>query len=119
MTTNAQIALVAPAGDARSSLEDYLTKSGFEIHPCERLGAGGPYAVVILVDDSADSLAVLVEALMASSPASRVVAVTSRPRALASLVDRFGKRLHVFPAPVFGWELVDALRSCVLGEGVE
>jgi hypothetical protein len=119
VTTDAQIALVAPAGDARSSLEDYLKKSGFEIHPCERLGTTGPYAVVIVVDESAESLAVLVEALMGSSSSSRVVAVTSKPRALTSLVARFGKRLHVFPAPLFGWELVDALRSCVLGEGVE
>jgi hypothetical protein len=119
VTNQPKIALVAPAGDARSSLEDYLKKSGFEIHPCERLGASSPYAVVILVDESAGSLAVLIEALMASSPDSRVVAVTSRPRALASLVARFGERLHVFPAPVFGWELVDALRSCVSGEGVE
>jgi hypothetical protein len=119
MTDHPQVALVAPESDARSTLEDYLKKSGFKIHPCERLGAIEQYAAVVVLDDSADSLSTFVETLMASPAASPVVAVTSKPRALANLVARFGKRLCVFPAPVFGWELVDALRACVLGEGVE
>ena len=41
----------------------------------------------------------------------RAVVVTWRPTALRGLVDAHGGHLVVLPPPVFGWQLVDALRA--------
>jgi hypothetical protein len=41
----------------------------------------------------------------------RVVVVSWRPAGLRSLLDTYEGRLFVLPPPVFGWQVVDALRA--------
>lgn len=109
-----RVALVSDASDARTALADYLTNAGFEVHPCDELAAPSAFAALVLIggpDDASDAISGTVRAWMKQGKTQRVVVVTSKPRALADLVASHGDRLHVLPAPVFGWELVDALRA--------
>lgn len=109
-----RVALVAHAGDPRTALADYLTRSGFDVHACAELAAPSAFAAVVLLgrhDEPIEDLTASVRAWMKLGRIERVVVVTSKPRALAELAADHGERLRVLPAPVFGWDLVDALRA--------
>jgi hypothetical protein len=109
-----RVALVSGADDARAALADYLTNAGFEVHPCDDLAAPGAFAALVLIarpGDSGDAITGRVRSWMKQAKHPRVVVVTSRPRALVDLVASHGHRLHVLPAPAFGWDVVDALRA--------
>ena len=109
-----RVALVSRAGETRTALADYLTNAGFEVHPCDELDAPAAFGALVWIGahgESSEAIEGAVRSLMKLAKTQRVVVVTSRPRALAELVASHGERLHVLPAPVFGWSLVDALRA--------
>lgn len=109
-----RVALLARASQTRNALADYLSNAGFEVHACDELAAPASCGALIWIGgpgESSDSTAGAVRSLMKLARTQRVVVVTSRPKALAELAATHGARLHVLPAPVFGWSLVDALRA--------
>lgn len=113
MTTK-RIALVSGAADTRRALAEYLTNAGFDVHECDELAVPSAFTALVLIggrDDSGDALAGLVRSWMRVAKLQRVVVVTPKPKALTGLVASYGERLRVLPAPTFGWDLVDALRS--------
>lgn len=109
-----RIALVADANETRIALASYLMEAGFEVHQYEELAMPSSFAALVLVarrDESSESLSAFVRTWMRLAKTQRVVVVTSKPKALSGLVASYGDRLRVLPAPAFGWDLVDALRS--------
>jgi hypothetical protein len=113
-TARRRIALVADAGETRSALATYLTDAGFNVYQCEELTMPSGFAALVLVggrDDSGDSVTAIVRSWMRVAKSQRVVVVTSKPKALTGLVASYSDRLRVLPAPAFGWDLVDALRT--------
>jgi hypothetical protein len=114
------VALVSRASETRAALADYLTNAGFEVHACDELAAPASpasfasFGALVWLGghgESSESIEGAVRSLMKLARTQRVVVVTSRPKALTDLVASHGERLHVLPAPVFGWTLVDALRA--------
>jgi hypothetical protein len=119
MTTRKQrVALISVAGAARSSLAGYLSSAGFDIHECDALAAPSSFGALVAVsarDGGTDALLADVRSWIKLTKTQRVVVVTSKPTAFKELLAAHGERLHVLAAPVFGWELVDALRSAESG----
>jgi len=112
VTLDRSVALVATADDQRIALAQYLTDAGFDVHPCDELVVAGSFgAVVWLVRDAAGGLAVRVRRWLRSARPHRIVVVTARPAMLRELAAAHPERVLVLPAPTFGWDLVDALRS--------
>jgi len=108
-----RVALVSEAGEARTVLAAYLESAGFDVHPCDELAlpAGFSALVAISATDSTADLVACVRSWMRLTKRQQVVVVTPKPTLFKELVAASGDRLHVLPAPAFGWELVDALRS--------
>lgn len=107
-----RVALVAGADEHRSDLTQYLANAGFEVHPCEALAVAASFgAVVWLAGDGAHDLVARVRSWLRSTRPHRIVVVTFRPAALRALAAASPGRVVVLPAPAFGWDLVDALRS--------
>ncbi|HWO21756.1 MAG TPA: hypothetical protein VNO30_23465 [Kofleriaceae bacterium] len=109
-----RVALLARASETRTALADYLTNAGFEVHASDELAAPASCGALVWIGEPGEPgepTASAVRSLMKRARTQRVVVVTSRPKALAELVASHGARLHVLPAPVFGWSLVDALRA--------
>lgn len=107
-----RVALVSIAHRDRAVLAQYLRDSGFDVHVCDDLAiAAGFGALVYLGHDAPNAeLRSRVRGWMRGKTPV-VVVVTSRPAALDQLQTTFGKRLMVFAPPVFGWDVVDALRA--------
>lgn len=112
MTTNRRVALVAIADDNRTAIATYLTSAGFDVHPCEELPLPSSFGALVLLGDEAAGIDTIayVRSWMKMTKGQRVVIVTSKPTGLRDLIAAHAGRLFVLPAPVFGWELVDALR---------
>jgi hypothetical protein len=112
-----RVALVSAAGEVRSALAGYLRSAGFDVHECEELGVPSSFAALIVLSDpnapnaASDQLREAVRSWIKVTKSQRVVVVTSRPTAFKDLLAVHGERLHVLPAPAFGWDLVDALRA--------
>jgi hypothetical protein len=109
-----RLALIAAAGPARVALAAYLTSAGFEVHEYDELTVPGSFAAVVVVHAPERAREPLVDELrawLALFRRPRLVVVTSTPTALKDLVAAHGERLSVLAAPVFGWDLVDALRA--------
>lgn len=109
-----RVALVSPAGEARSALAGYLRNAGFDIHECDELGVPSSFGALVVVnpqDAGSDDLLSSVRSWIKLTKTQRVVVVTSKPTAFKELLAIHGERLRVLPAPAFGWDLVDALRA--------
>jgi hypothetical protein len=112
VTAERRVALVAVASELRGALARYLVEAGFDVHAYDELTVAGSFgAVVWLAADAAGDPAARVRSWLRSTRPHRVVVVTERPAALRELVVAHPERVFVLPAPTFGWDLVDALRS--------
>ena len=113
MTASKQrVALVSEPGATRTALAAYLANAGFEVYECNELAVPSSFAALIAIGArAADRLLADVRSWIKLTKSQRVVVVTSQPTAFKDLVAAHGERLHVLPAPAFGWELVDALRT--------
>lgn len=109
------IALVGPDGAGRRDLARYLEASGFDVSLVEPPppASAASLAMVWLTErddnpiDSADTIASWLDAV----PARRAIVVTWRPAAFRAAFEAHDDRLAVLVAPVFGWQISDALRS--------
>jgi hypothetical protein len=116
MTAPTRVALVATEETTRSALADYLSAAGFEVHAYDELSVPSSFDALVLIgdhDSSSDSIAAVVRSWIKLTKAPTVVVVTSKPKALAALVEAHRERLQVLPAPAFGWDVVDTLRAGV------
>jgi hypothetical protein len=114
VVTKRRIALVAEAGDSRSALADYLISAGFDVHQYDELAMPSAFTALVLIgrrEESSDSVVETVRSWIKLTKTQRLVVVTSKPKALAGLIASYSERLRVLPAPAFGWDVVDALRS--------
>ncbi len=113
MTTNHRVALVSVADDNRTAIATYLQSAGFDVHACEELALPRSFGALVLLGDkvAGTDAVTCVRSWMKLTKSQRVVVVTSKPTGLRDLVATHPGRLFVLPAPVFGWELVDALRA--------
>jgi DNA-binding response OmpR family regulator len=107
-----KVALVSVRDRARTVLAEYLRNSGFDVHQCEDLAIGSAFPALILLTHEmpVDDVRARVKAWMKPAK-TRVVVVTPKPSALDELRTLYPDRLAVFPPPVFGWDVVDALRG--------
>jgi hypothetical protein len=108
-----RVALISVADAHRAELAAYLTGAGFDVHEYDQLDIPRSFdALVVLADEAGGGdIVASVRSWMKPTKHQRVVIVTSQPAALRNLVAAHGDRLFVLAAPVFAWELVDALRS--------
>ena len=114
MSTSPRVALISHDASARRKLSDYLGTAGFEVEECDEHALPATYAAVVMVaeDDAApDALEAQIRSWIKLGKVQRVVVVTSRPAALRALVLVHATRLSVLAAPVFAWDVVDALRA--------
>lgn len=109
-----RVALVAAAGEPRRAIAAYLQRAGFEVQECDELAIPSSFEALVMISDHATAETLVTDAgkwLKRTKHGQRVVVVTSKPAVLKPLTTLHGDRLHVLPAPVFGWDLVDALRA--------
>ena len=108
-----RVALVSEPGEVRTVLAAYLESAGFEVHACDQLALPAAFSALVAISaaDSTEGLVACVRSWMKLTKSQQVVVVTPKPTLFKELVAASGDRLHVLPAPAFGWELVDALRS--------
>ncbi|HEY6035115.1 MAG TPA: hypothetical protein VIV58_12665 [Kofleriaceae bacterium] len=108
-----RIALIARADASRRELGRYLEAAGFDVLECEDLEVASGFAALVVIsaqESSAEALVANVRTWLRASRSSRILVVTSRPTALRELAADHAERVHVLPAPAFGWDVVDALR---------
>jgi hypothetical protein len=113
MTSDRRVALVSIADDNRGAIAAYLRSSGFDVHECDDLPVPSSFgALVWLAGGTAgDDVVASVRSWLRLAKRQRIVVVTSQPAALRDVAGAHAERLLVLAAPVFGWELVDALRA--------
>lgn len=115
MTSTGIIALVGPDEPGRRDLARYLESSGFVVFLVEPppRPSETSRALVWLTErddnpaDSADTIASWLDAM----PSRRAIVVTWRPAAFRAACEEHEGRLAVLVAPVFGWQISDALRT--------
>jgi hypothetical protein len=108
------VVLVARDASARGDLARYLAGAGFgvrDIDPAELAVPPDTGSLVWLVDRDVDPDGELIESWLAGAADRSAVLVTWRKSALRALIERFADRLVVLAPPVFGYQLVDALRT--------
>ena len=108
----AVIALVSK--DPHDDLVRYLERVGFEVRPLRTpLGAPREGTLVWLTDYGIDErmVADTVRVWLGAKPKLRAILVAHRPVRLKDATEDTRGRVLLLPAPVFGWQLVDALRD--------
>ena len=113
MTAKPRVALVSIDDEARSTLGSYLKNAGFDVHEYAELVLPSSFGALVLIGqhESSELLVAHVRSWLKLAKTQRVIVVTSRPTALKDLVVSHGERLYVLAAPIFAWEVVDALRA--------
>jgi DNA-binding response OmpR family regulator len=109
-----RVALVSADDETRTQLAGYLKGAGFDVHACSELAMPSAFQALVVISArnlSGEALVRDIRSWIRSTRNQRVVVVTSKPSALNDLVVAHGERLFVLPAPVFGWDLVDTLRT--------
>ena len=110
----ATVALASTDRRTRVELARYLAAAGFEVHEFDQPPRPhGIWSLVWLADRELHTRVAetVVRDWLAGGASRRVVIVAWRPTALRELVEQHHPRLAVLPPPVFGWQLVDALRA--------
>jgi hypothetical protein len=109
------IALVGLDDPGRRDLARYLTGSGFEVRLVEPPPCGAELSRFLIWlterDDNPVDAADTIERWLDAAPTRRAIVVTWRPSAFRGACEAHGGRLAVLVAPVFGWQVSDALRS--------
>ena len=107
--------LVAQDERSRRDLAGYLQQSGFDVRARQRVPRRGDAmpSLVWLTDPEGDlaDVALAIDGWLAANGSRRAVVVTLRPMVFHTLREVHAGRLVVLPAPVFGWQVVDALRT--------
>ena len=120
MDAASSIALVGLDDPGRRDLARYLSGSGFEVRIAEPPPGGTEMSRFLIWlterDDNPADAADTIERWLGAAPARRAIVVTWRPSAFRAVCATHGARLAVLVAPVFGWQVSDALRSTHNGE---
>lgn len=107
-----QVALVST--DPHEELVRYLEDVGFAVRAF-RTPFGAPRAgtLVWLADRASDDRTVIdtLRVWLGAKPKLRAIVVTERPVRLRDVTKDARGRVLLLAAPVFGWQLVDALRD--------
>lgn len=106
------IALVS--SEPHEELVRYLEGVGFHVRAFRSpLGAPREGTLVWLTNQNTDHRRVIdtIRAWLGAKVKLRAIIVTDRPARLSDAADDAHGRVFVLPAPVFGWQLVDALRD--------
>lgn len=112
-----QVALVS--AEPHDDLVRYLERVGFVVRAFRTaLGAPREGTLVWLADHATDDRTVIdaVRRWLGAKPRVRVIVVTDRPARLRAASGDVRGRVLVLPAPVFGWQLVEALRESAIPE---
>jgi hypothetical protein len=112
------VTVISENRETVDGLHGYLTRAGVESRGA-RLGEAsriprGTTAVVIFPDDfEPKEVLRAVASLHDALPATLVVLVTARPQPFltASAVPASASSTLILPKPVFGWAILDAIRS--------
>jgi len=106
------VALVST--EPHDELVRYLNDLGFVVRAFRTpLGAPREGTLVWLTDPASDDRMVIdtVRTWLSPKAARRVIVVTERPVRLKEVIEIARGRVLLLAAPVFGWQLVDALRD--------
>jgi hypothetical protein len=118
--TASLIELVGPDDAGRRDLARYLSGSGFEVRLEEPPPRGTEMSRFLIWlterDDNPADTADTIERWLDEVPVRRAIVVTWRPSAFRAACEAHGARLAVLVAPVFGWQVSDALRSTNAGD---
>lgn len=99
--------------EPQTELVKYLENVGFDVRAYRTpLGAPRDGILVWLADRASDDRTVVdtVRVWIGAKPRLRAIVVTDRPVRLRE-AGEMSQRVVLLPAPVFGWQLVDALRD--------
>lgn len=110
----AMVALASQDPRLRGELARYLVDAGFEVQEFDQPPRPhGMWALIWLTERElhARVAETVVGAWLGHGRVRRVVVVSWHPTALRALADRHRTHLVVLPPPVFGWQVVDALRA--------
>ena len=112
------VTIIAHDERSRNDLAGYLQRSGFDVRVRDHTDRGAPEtrSLVWLTDRGGDASreATAIGAWLAAEDGRCAVVVTSRPSAFQAVHALRGERIAVLPAPVFGWQVVDALRAAAV-----
>ncbi len=92
----------------------YLEDAGFEVRAVRTPHVAPREGVLVwLTDEAGDERAIVaaIRTWLGAKADLRVILVTGRPVPLGAAVADARGRIALLPAPVFGWQLVDALRD--------
>jgi len=106
------VALVST--DPHEELVRYLEDVGFTVRAFRTpLDAPREGTLVWLADHASDDRTVIetLRLWLGAKPKLRAIVVTDRPVRLKEAAADARGRVHLLPAPVFGWQLVDVLRD--------
>jgi hypothetical protein len=107
-----RVALVST--EPHDALVRYLEDLGFVVRAFRTpLGAPREGTLVWLADPASDDRTVIdtVRTWIAAKASRRAIVVTDRPVRLKEVIEDTRGRVMLLAAPVFGWQLVDALRD--------
>jgi hypothetical protein len=107
------IAVVGRTGRARAQIRQALHQGGYDAVECAELSIATRFAGVVVVEEAArgERLRAQVRSWIERSKCPRVLVITPRPVAWKAMALAHGGRLRVLAAPLFSWEIVDALRG--------
>jgi len=106
-----EIVLVARDATSRSALATYLAGAGFAVHELDEPPSHDSARSLVWLTDRDVEPCASVESWLANGAERSAVIVTWRRSALLALIKRFADRLVILAPPVFGYQLVDALRA--------
>jgi hypothetical protein len=112
------VTIIAHDERSRNDVAHYLQRSGFDVSARDQTarGAAAARSLVWLTDRGGDTsrTATAIGAWLAAEDERCAVVVTWQPSAFRAVLARHGERIAVLPAPVFGWQIVDALRAAAV-----
>ena len=110
MSTVVALASTEPS----DALVRYLEEVGFDVTPVRTPSSAPREGILVWLPDRLDDDRAILDSVriwLGSKSKLRAIIVTERPIRLKEIVDGSRGRVCVLPAPVFSWQLVDALRD--------
>jgi len=106
------VALVST--EPQGELVRYLENVGFAVHAFRTPLAAPRDGTLVWLAERSRTGRIIVDSVrrwLGDSTKLRAIVVTDRPARLKEAAERARGRVLLLPAPVFGWQLVDALRD--------
>ncbi|HWU88821.1 MAG TPA: hypothetical protein VN253_16255 [Kofleriaceae bacterium] len=100
--------------EPHDELVRYLEGVGFEVRPVRAPRDAPREGTLVWLTDPATDDGIVIDNLrlwLGTKAKLRAIVVTDRPVRLKQASEEARGRVRLLPAPVFGWQLVDALRD--------